>query len=131
MNIADLLSRACTPQQMLNSKRWEGPSWLKENPEFWPVSEIICQPNEVDIERRKGELVNMNLTEDTPLVEEIVLVGDDNTKRLFWALAKIRNHSIGQYLSVHKDSFSNPPTNRRLEEAVVGDWPKRMKFKAL
>ncbi|GBN97618.1 hypothetical protein AVEN_195768-1 [Araneus ventricosus] len=89
MNIADLLSRACTPQQMLNSKRWEGPSWLKENPEFWPVSEIICQPNEVDIERRKGELVNMNLTEDTPLVEEIVLVGDDNTKRLFWALAKI------------------------------------------
>ncbi|GBN32156.1 hypothetical protein AVEN_136394-1 [Araneus ventricosus] len=29
------------------------------------------------------------------------------------------NQSIGQYLSVHKDSFSNPPTNRRLEEAIV------------
>ncbi|GBM51993.1 hypothetical protein AVEN_32115-1 [Araneus ventricosus] len=42
-----------------------------------------------------------------------------------------RNQSIGQYLSVHKDSFSNPPTNRRLEEAVVGDRPKMMKFKAL
>ncbi|GBN31167.1 hypothetical protein AVEN_1662-1, partial [Araneus ventricosus] len=40
------------------------------------------------------------------------------------------NQSIGQYLSVHRDSFSNPPTNRRLEEAVVGDWPKMMKFKA-
>ncbi|GBN41842.1 hypothetical protein AVEN_196065-1 [Araneus ventricosus] len=40
------------------------------------------------------------------------------------------NQSIGQYLSVHKDSFSNPPTNRRLEEAVVVDWPKMMKFKA-
>ncbi|GBN07394.1 hypothetical protein AVEN_146600-1 [Araneus ventricosus] len=25
----------------------------------------------------------------------------------------LRNQSIGQYLSVHKDSFSNPPTNRR------------------
>ncbi|GBM01222.1 hypothetical protein AVEN_253620-1 [Araneus ventricosus] len=24
----------------------------------------------------------------------------------------------------------NPPTNRRLEEAVVVDWPKMMKFKA-
>ncbi|GBO36007.1 hypothetical protein AVEN_87639-1 [Araneus ventricosus] len=42
-----------------------------------------------------------------------------------------RNQSIRQYLSVHKDSFSNLPTNRRLEEAVVGDWPKMMKFKAL
>ncbi|GBM97249.1 hypothetical protein AVEN_254933-1 [Araneus ventricosus] len=40
------------------------------------------------------------------------------------------NQSIGQYLSVHKDSFSHPPTNRRLEEAVVGDWPKMMKFKS-
>ncbi|GBM90654.1 hypothetical protein AVEN_141685-1 [Araneus ventricosus] len=40
------------------------------------------------------------------------------------------NQSIGHYLYVHKDSFSNPPTNRRLEEAVVVDWPKMMKFKA-
>ncbi|GBM29479.1 hypothetical protein AVEN_255858-1 [Araneus ventricosus] len=41
------------------------------------------------------------------------------------------NQSIGQYLSVHKDSFSNPPTNRRLKEVVAGDWLKMMKFKAL
>ncbi|GBM37363.1 hypothetical protein AVEN_195010-1, partial [Araneus ventricosus] len=34
MNITDLLCRGYTPQQMLNSKWWEGPSWLKENPEF-------------------------------------------------------------------------------------------------
>ncbi|GBL71670.1 hypothetical protein AVEN_166858-1, partial [Araneus ventricosus] len=32
-----------------------------------------------------------------------------------------RNQSIGQYLSVHTDSFRIPSTNRRLEEAVVGD----------
>ncbi|GBM98664.1 hypothetical protein AVEN_214676-1 [Araneus ventricosus] len=31
------------------------------------------------------------------------------------------NQSIGQYLSVHEESFSNPPTNRRLEEAVAGE----------
>ncbi|GBO16609.1 hypothetical protein AVEN_50383-1 [Araneus ventricosus] len=41
----------------------------------------------------------------------------------------VGNQSIGQYLSIHKDSISNPPTNRRLEEAVVVDWPKMIKFK--
>ncbi|GBO41664.1 hypothetical protein AVEN_14700-1 [Araneus ventricosus] len=42
----------------------------------------------------------------------------------------VGNQSIGQYFSIHKDSFSHPPINRRLEAAVVGDWPKMMKFKA-
>ncbi|GBM58656.1 hypothetical protein AVEN_251924-1 [Araneus ventricosus] len=32
-----------------------------------------------------------------------------------------RIQSISQYLSVHKDSFRNPPTDRHLENAVVGD----------
>ncbi|GBO40714.1 hypothetical protein AVEN_71157-1 [Araneus ventricosus] len=41
-----------------------------------------------------------------------------------------RKQSIGQYLSVHKEPSSNPPTNRRLEEAAVVDWPKMMRFKA-
>ncbi|GBM19173.1 hypothetical protein AVEN_79888-1 [Araneus ventricosus] len=41
------------------------------------------------------------------------------------------NQSIGQYLSDHIDTFSHPPTNRRLEEAVVGDCPKMLEFKAL
>ncbi|GFT63556.1 uncharacterized protein NPIL_14401 [Nephila pilipes] len=31
INIADLLSRGCTPKQVLNSKWWESPIWLKEN----------------------------------------------------------------------------------------------------
>ncbi|GBN94297.1 hypothetical protein AVEN_252973-1 [Araneus ventricosus] len=39
-----------------------------------------------------------------------------------------RNESIGQDLSVHKDSFSNPATNRHHEEVVVVDWPKMRKF---
>ncbi|GBM83716.1 hypothetical protein AVEN_271706-1 [Araneus ventricosus] len=38
------------------------------------------------------------------------------------------NQSIGQP-SVHKDSFGNPPTNRRIEEVVVVDWPKMINFK--
>ncbi|GBM37242.1 hypothetical protein AVEN_15800-1 [Araneus ventricosus] len=49
-----------------------------------------------------------------------------STRLIFQA----RSQSTGQYLSVHKDSFSYPATNRRLEEAVVVDWPELMKFKA-
>ncbi|GBL92042.1 hypothetical protein AVEN_102594-1 [Araneus ventricosus] len=55
-----------------------------------------------------------------------VLASHCNPKR---AVYSDRNQSIGQYLSVHKDSFSNPPFNGRLEEVVVVDWHKMMKFK--
>ncbi|GBM34282.1 hypothetical protein AVEN_253006-1 [Araneus ventricosus] len=51
-------------------------------------------------------------------------------KNIALALATSGNQSIGKYLSVHKDPFSNPPTKRRLEEAVVVDWPMMMMFKA-
>ncbi|GBN80687.1 hypothetical protein AVEN_98459-1 [Araneus ventricosus] len=92
MNIADLLSRGCTPQQMLNSKWWEGPSWLKENPESWPVSDIICQPKEVDIEKRKSQLVNMNLTEDThPWYAERVSDYDKMIRVFTWILRFVNN----------------------------------------
>ncbi|GBL57149.1 hypothetical protein AVEN_31511-1 [Araneus ventricosus] len=43
----------------------------------------------------------------------------------------MRNPSIGQYLSVHKDSFSYPPSNRRLEEAVVVEWSLILKRRLL
>ncbi|GBM66263.1 hypothetical protein AVEN_35541-1 [Araneus ventricosus] len=43
---------------------------------------------------------------------------------------EVGNQSIYQYLPVHKDSSSNLPSNRRLEEAVFGDCPNMMKFKA-
>ncbi|GFX07394.1 integrase catalytic domain-containing protein [Trichonephila clavipes] len=45
MNIADLLSRGCSPRrQMLNSRLWEGPSWLKQNSEYWPDGIDIAGP---------------------------------------------------------------------------------------
>ncbi|GFW58291.1 integrase_H2C2 domain-containing protein [Trichonephila clavipes] len=64
MNIADLLSRGCTPQKMLDSKWWEGPLWLKNNREQWPANEINCEPKDVILEKRKSELVNVNISEE-------------------------------------------------------------------
>ncbi|GFU55540.1 integrase catalytic domain-containing protein [Trichonephila clavipes] len=64
MNIADLLSRGCSPRQMLNSKWWEGPSWLKQNSEYWPDGEIGCEPQEVNVERKKTKNANVDLAND-------------------------------------------------------------------
>ncbi|GBO20744.1 hypothetical protein AVEN_84296-1 [Araneus ventricosus] len=80
--------------------------------------------------------VDTNLSDATELPnKDKYFLATKNRRRLetnfFISIVFARNQSIGQYLSVHKDSYSNPPTNRRLEEAVVGDWPKKMKFKAL
>ncbi|GFW29287.1 uncharacterized protein TNCV_742291 [Trichonephila clavipes] len=64
MNIADLLSQECIPQKMLDSKWWEGPRWLKNNREQWPANEINCEPKDGILEKRKSELVNVNISEE-------------------------------------------------------------------
>ena len=53
MNPADLPSRGCTVQQLLQTRWWEGPAWLKLPAEDWPSGEP--QPDEeiVEQERRK------------------------------------------------------------------------------
>ncbi|GFT84326.1 integrase_H2C2 domain-containing protein [Trichonephila clavipes] len=53
LNIADLLSRGCSPQQMLISRWWEGPLWLRESPEYWPLGETPGDSEEVELERKK------------------------------------------------------------------------------
>ena len=92
INIADLLSRGCSPKQMLLSKWWEGPSWLKESYEFWPVGDIDCQPKEVDLERKKTKIVNIDLAKDAPLLYVIDVSDFDKMLRIFaWILRFVNN----------------------------------------
>ncbi|GFV54898.1 integrase_H2C2 domain-containing protein [Trichonephila clavipes] len=49
---------------MLDSKWWEGPRWLKNNKEQWPANEIICEPKDIILDKRKSELVNVNISEE-------------------------------------------------------------------
>ncbi|GBO13146.1 hypothetical protein AVEN_90963-1 [Araneus ventricosus] len=97
----------------------------------------MCSPVDRHLSSERTSFnVNTNLLDaaELPTKDEYFLA-TKNRRRLqtkfFISIVFAGNQSIGQYLSVHKDSFSNPPNNRRLEEAVVGDWPKMMKFKAL
>ncbi|GFW82054.1 integrase catalytic domain-containing protein [Trichonephila clavipes] len=66
LNIADLLSRGCSPQQMLISRWWEGPLWLRESPEYWPLGETPGDSEEVELEKKKLKVVNIDLSRDAP-----------------------------------------------------------------
>ncbi|GFV26994.1 integrase catalytic domain-containing protein [Trichonephila clavipes] len=66
LNIADLLSRGCSPRQMLISRWWEGPLWLRESPEYWPLGETHGESEELELERKKLKVVNIDLSRDAP-----------------------------------------------------------------
>ncbi|GFX61194.1 DUF5641 domain-containing protein [Trichonephila clavipes] len=66
LNIADLLSRSCSPRQMLISRWWEGPLWLRESPEYWPLGETHGESEEVELERKILKVVNIDLSRDAP-----------------------------------------------------------------
>ncbi|GFW16694.1 integrase catalytic domain-containing protein [Trichonephila clavipes] len=92
MNIADLLSRGCSPRQMLNSRWWEGPSWLKQNSEYWPDGEISCEPQEVNVERKKTKNVNVDLANDAPPLLICNVSDYDKMIRVFaWILRFVNN----------------------------------------
>ena len=72
LNPADLPSRGCSPKQLLESRWWEGPSWLADEPELWPqVDNIVYREEEINKEKKKGTittLVNSDSTLDWHLL---------------------------------------------------------------
>lgn len=53
LNPADLPSRGCTAKQLLGTRWWEGPEWLRRPEEYWPTSEINCNEDVVMAEKKR------------------------------------------------------------------------------
>ncbi|GBN44195.1 hypothetical protein AVEN_148419-1 [Araneus ventricosus] len=65
INPADLISRGCSPCHLVEPHWWEGPLWLVESPDNWPVTELInYATSDISSERKKVRLCNLNLSEE-------------------------------------------------------------------
>ncbi|GBM40950.1 hypothetical protein AVEN_161590-1 [Araneus ventricosus] len=65
INLANLISRGCSPSHLVESHWWEGPWCLVESPDNWPVTELInCETSTISSERKKVRLCNLNLSEE-------------------------------------------------------------------
>ncbi|UYV84516.1 hypothetical protein LAZ67_X002428 [Cordylochernes scorpioides] len=56
-NPADLPSRGESPSKFIKSGWWEGPKWLQEKKEDWPVSRVQYDLEAIEEERRKTVVV--------------------------------------------------------------------------
>lgn len=53
----------CSHSRMLCSECFDECSWLNGNPESWPINEILEEPSEVNDEKKKVKLANINVSE--------------------------------------------------------------------
>lgn len=54
MNPADLPSRGYNPKQLVDSRWWDGPGWLKLSKDQWLSGDYTVNKNEIDDEIRKA-----------------------------------------------------------------------------
>ncbi|GFV02831.1 probable RNA-directed DNA polymerase from transposon X-element [Trichonephila clavipes] len=94
LNIADLLSRGCS-RQMLISRWWEGPLWVRESPEYWPLGETPGDSEEVELERKKLKVVNIDLSRDAPPWHLYAISDYSKMIRVFsWVLRFVNNCTL-------------------------------------
>ncbi|GIY50194.1 hypothetical protein CEXT_449001 [Caerostris extrusa] len=64
LNPADLPSRGCSVNTLITRRWWEGPAWLTEEEELWPISNLYPDKNVVNAEKRKKSVVTSLFVSD-------------------------------------------------------------------
>ncbi|GBM03008.1 hypothetical protein AVEN_14522-1 [Araneus ventricosus] len=63
MNPADLPSRGCSMDTLISERWHDGPSWLRQDKEFWPISEALVDKEIINSERKKT-IITLAVTEN-------------------------------------------------------------------
>ncbi|GFT76988.1 integrase catalytic domain-containing protein [Trichonephila clavipes] len=74
---------------------WEGPLWLRESPEYWPLGETPGDSEEVELERKKLKGVNIDLSRDAPPWHLYAISDYSKMIRVFsWILRFVNNCTL-------------------------------------
>ncbi|GFX25361.1 integrase catalytic domain-containing protein [Trichonephila clavipes] len=74
---------------------WEGPLWLRESPEYWPLGETPGDSEEVELERKKLKVVNIDLSRDAPPWHLYAISDYNKMIRVFsWILRFVNNCTL-------------------------------------
>ncbi|GFX09214.1 integrase catalytic domain-containing protein [Trichonephila clavipes] len=95
LNAADLISRGCSREHLLQGKWWKGPTWLLENEENWPKSEDEADEDLVNSEKHKKLL----------FYNKIRKIACDSSETL--SVSELKNAEIALVHLVQKESFKN------------------------
>ncbi|UYV74075.1 hypothetical protein LAZ67_11002039 [Cordylochernes scorpioides] len=96
-NSADLPSRGYSLSQLLQSRWWEGPSWLKLSEEYWPSRYRDLNEEEICAEKKKIQLFINNLRSSTKVKGELSVKEIDEAELAFLKLVQAEcfpSHSI-------------------------------------
>lgn len=64
-NPADILSRGCLPEQLINSEIWwTGPRWLQLTQAEWPIQQVSIDASSLDLELRKEVICTAAVIQD-------------------------------------------------------------------
>ncbi|KAF8790538.1 hypothetical protein HNY73_005547 [Argiope bruennichi] len=94
LNPADCPSRGCSAKQLCSSKWWEGPSWLYLSSHEWPVSDVVVDVNEEEVNKERRAIVtSMVNIQTTDIKSEYFSTYSRNIRVVAWILRFIHNVS--------------------------------------
>ncbi|CAL8069059.1 unnamed protein product [Orchesella dallaii] len=133
-NPADLPSRGCTAAHLVKSRWWEGPIWLKKNPEEWPLSMVEFDEAEIKQEMKKIVVSSLDLENEawnkivacTTYEEMLQLVSDDKGMNSTTDMQLIERELVR---TVQQQHFSGPDDVRFKKLPVIKDTAGLLRVK--
>lgn len=119
-NPADLPSRGCSPKELLESKWWEGPNWLKSSEDQWPVQDFEIDEDIINSEKRKS-VKNNNVNINVPVIIEDPWFAKNSSyllclRGLAW-VKRFVNNCLAKKRNINR--HTGPLTMKELDESEI------------